>query len=236
LKRALREVLKERPIDDKEVKEWFRRVVAADFAHLMDHRKLPQFSRVSASKIRQKYGRLFRKAISEELQNFRDVVPLRELERACSEAIIRDLHWDGESGIVVAGFGTRDIFPALRAYTLDCIIDNKIRVFENGEKRTDILNSGSTAAIVAFAQGDMVSLFMDGIDTEFQNFLESSIKELLVEGYPDLLGNLVLKNFSEKQRNAIVRKTKTIGQKAVDLITNALWKYSTRCIQTPSLK
>jgi hypothetical protein len=82
----------------------------------------------------------------------------------------------------------------------------------------------------------MVSLFMDGIDTEFQNFLESSIKELLVEGYPDLLGNLVLKNFSEKQRNAIVRKTKTIGQKAVDLITNALWKYSTRCIQTPSLK
>ena len=217
LKRVLREVVKDRPVEDKEVKEWFRRVVEADLAHLMNHRKLPQFARLSASRMRQRYGQLFRKGISEELQNLRDAVPLRELEKACSEAIIRDLHWNGESGIVIAGFGTRDIFPALRAYTLDCIVDNKIRVLENAGKRTDIHNVGSTAAIVAFAQGDMVSLFMNGIDDEFQDFLESSMNELLVEGYPELLGNLVLKNFSKKQQNEIIRKTENNWTKSNEI-------------------
>lgn len=84
------------------------------------------------------------------------------------------------SGVVVAGFGEAELFPALVAVETDGFItsirmklldETKIvRDVENvqdDERGTDL----TRAAIVPFAQREMVEIFMDGVDPKFRYWL-----------------------------------------------------------------
>ena len=77
------------------------------------------------------------------------------------------------SGIVVSGFGDRDIFPAISEVLVEGMIQNKIKMYP--EKEEVVLDPDNRAMIVPFAQTDMVSQFMEGIAPNYLPYLHRSI-------------------------------------------------------------
>lgn len=89
------------------------------------------------------------------------------------------------SGIVVAGFGTDQIFPALSHELVDGVIAGKVRTCRLASVQIgDAPNVEDTAnaRIYAFAQRDMVNVFMNGIHpsySAFEGFIAGKLESLI---------------------------------------------------------
>lgn len=85
------------------------------------------------------------------------------------------MQYGGNSGVVIAGFGTEDYFPALRSLSVEIIIANKLKYRIEKETRID---ATKTAAIIPFAQQELVATFMEGIDPQLKSTEESYLSEV----------------------------------------------------------
>ncbi len=95
----------------------------------------------------------------------------------------------GTSGLVIAGYGEKDIFPSLNYYTIEGIADNFLKYKQDGNFNVSFQMG---AAIVPFAQKEMVVRFIEGIDPTFRNFIAGGLRELAAK-YPSvILDNLKL--------------------------------------------
>lgn len=74
------------------------------------------------------------------------------------------------SGVVVTGFGTDQLFPALSHYLVDGVIAGKVRVRHLDSEK---ISEQQSASIRVFAQGDMVTTFMEGVDPNYTYLLEN---------------------------------------------------------------
>ena len=80
----------------------------------------------------------------------------------------------GSGGVVVAGFGESEIFPALSHYLLDGVVANRVRAHPGSHVRID---GNQSASIYPFAQEDMVATFMDGVHPGFRVALDGFVDE-----------------------------------------------------------
>jgi hypothetical protein len=214
------------PISEEAVRKMFRELVNEDIAHLRHHKPLPRFSRLSVGALLRKYRLVIQKAIKSTLQNLAGAVPMARLLEGCALAILRDLYWYGESGIVIAGFGDEEFCPSLCCHTLDSIIDGRLRVLENREKRSRISNVGMSASIVAFAQSEMVSLFMNGIDDDYSDFVNSFTSQAFTTGYPDTISTALDKYLSKNDKDAVLQKIRDIGKELSSKLDSAIRQYA----------
>jgi len=81
------------------------------------------------------------------------------------------------SGMVLAGFGTEDVFPAVRAFSTSSVLNDVLLHKQLDSHCVDIdFNLGG--AIVPFAQRDMVSTFMEGVDPVYQQLIDRFLQEI----------------------------------------------------------
>lgn len=151
---------------------------------------------------------------------------MARLLEGCALAILRDLYWYGESGIVIAGFGDEEFCPSLCCHTLDSIIGGRLRVLENLEKRSRISNVGMSASIVAFAQSEMVSLFMNGIDDDYADFVNSFTSQAFTTGYPDTISTTLDKYLGENEKKVVLQKIRDIGKELSSKLGTAIRQYA----------
>lgn len=139
---------------------------------------------------------------------FKDAEVVKSVSRLVPDLLARKLFSPISSGLVIAGFGSDEIFPSLVHYESDGYIGAraKIEMIDGADISRDF-----TAGIYPFAQSDMVQRFMDGIDPEYKRFWIATLGESLIEnclvvldeyGHED---NITAEN-KEKIR-AAVRKT-----------------------------
>ncbi|MFW2851462.1 hypothetical protein ACM61V_05995 [Sphingomonas sp. TX0543] len=83
------------------------------------------------------------------------------------------------TGFVFAGFGSADQFPTMHAVEWDGIYFGEFRVIK--EQVIDIDRRGATAAVVPFAQTDMVERFIFGIDKSSEERLERIMMSMVGE-------------------------------------------------------
>ena len=82
------------------------------------------------------------------------------------------------SGVVLAGFGTEDVFPAVRAFSTSSVLNNVLLHQRLDSQCVDIdFNWGG--AIVPFAQRDMVVTFMEGVDPVYQQLIDRDRKSVV---------------------------------------------------------
>lgn len=97
----------------------------------------------------------------------------------------RDLFSENASGIVIAGFGSEEIFPSVVDCSVETMVDDSLKWREEQAETID-LNCG--AKIIPFAQRDIVDTFLTGVDPRyhdtvmrtFSEVLESSIREVIL--------------------------------------------------------
>jgi hypothetical protein len=217
------------PVSEGTVRQMFREVVKEDIAHLKMHKTLPRFAKFKASILLGKYRPVIRKAIKETIQNLAGAVSMNILQQGAALALTRNLYWYGETGLVIAGFGEAEFCPSLCCHTLDSIIAGRLRVLENINKRARINNIGLSASIIAFAQSEMVSLFMNGIDDDFSDFLRSFATNSFTTGYPDALSKTLDQYLSNTQKTKVLKQLRHIGEqlsKKLDSVTREYAKFA----------
>ena len=106
----------------------------------------------------------------------------------------------GSSGIVIAGLGTDEMFPTLFNITTDGFVAGTIK--SRIQHKTDIGRNGVSAAILPFAQQEMVQRFMEGVDPLFLDYSNASIEEFMYQFGKEILDTLELSN---PERTKILR-------------------------------
>ena len=82
------------------------------------------------------------------------------------QALLSEMLSGGETGIVVAGFGHKDIFPTLVSYEIDGIVGGRLKFVQSNH--VDIDRQGDRAKVIPFAQKEMVDRFLYGLDDDIQ--------------------------------------------------------------------
>jgi hypothetical protein len=199
-------------VSEDTAKQTFRKIVDEDISNLRKQKPLPNFSRLSAEGLLRRYGKNIRQAIEDGIQNLAGAVPMSRLKEGCALAILRNLYKPDESGLVIAGFGDGEFCPSLCCHALDSIIAGRLRVLENLGKRTAISPGGTSASVIPFAQGEMVSLFMEGIDGDYADFVKSFVARSFATGYPDTIGAILDKYLNKEQIEEVLGRVRKVGK------------------------
>jgi hypothetical protein len=141
------------------------------------------------------------------------------LQALVADVFCRDNFGSASSGLVIAGFGAKEIFPSLIHCALEGMIDDSLKWKEVEEARID---HSTFATIVPFAQREMVDTFLSGVDPTYSNTLLKALRQLLktssdelIQSIPDAalpnkvaiaqtLGKkipILVKSFAEKMQN-----------------------------------
>jgi hypothetical protein len=136
----------------------------------------------------------------------------QSLVRLALLALTRDLGTIGYTGLVFAGYGENDYFPALSAWRIYGLVDGKLRLVPDVRKSSAI-NHNNDAAIVPFAQSEMVATFIEGMDPSIDEVLAEALDAALDSAATTLFENTgsVLESEARKQlsdsiRDAVVKE------------------------------
>lgn len=102
------------------------------------------------------------------------------------------------AGIVVAGFGEEEVFPALSEIRVEGLVLN---VLKKQRVNSFVLGPSEPAYIRPFAQDEMVYQFMQGIAPEYDEYLEASVASHLDEYTKFILESL--DRYSNEEKEAI---------------------------------
>jgi hypothetical protein len=114
---------------------------------------------------------------------FKEVIThriLKALSEFCFEVYRRGWASDYETGVVVAGFGKNEFFPAVVAYMVDGKHNKTLRAWRADNYCHDINDPDqSEGVIIPFGQSDVAYLFLDGIVQRHLRWLNRSLRLLL---------------------------------------------------------
>jgi hypothetical protein len=110
------------------------------------------------------------------------------------------------TGVVIAGYGEDEIFPSLYDFKIDGIYCGRFK-YKTG--KATIISSAeetdedkTTASIRPFAQREMVSSFMEGIDPLLNKIIFDSLTDVFLE-FPDVIEKNIEKKFTEEEKEII---------------------------------
>lgn len=95
----------------------------------------------------------------------------------------------GYSGVVIAGFGENDIYPAITTFNLESLVLNQLR-YEHVDRKSDRITANKVSRVIAFAQEDVVAGFMEGIDPELHHRVHHLLEDM-VDGYANEIAKKV---------------------------------------------
>lgn len=111
---------------------------------------------------------------------------------------------DYTAGVVVAGFGSEEVFPALTVAATHGVIDGKVKYDIADEVAIGSSLDKQPTQIMAFAQHDMVTRFMEGVDPLYLEYLEESSGLATVQFVDETLAALGV-GLTDGQRRALER-------------------------------
>jgi hypothetical protein len=155
--------------------------------------------------VRSKLRRQYRPAVQRITKDVFGKMPLTKQMESWLLAIVvnaASLGPPNQSGIVIAGFGTRDLYPRCQNYDVAAVFSGKT-IRRDGQMQAITHEIG--AAIIPFAQSDDVKTFMEGIGPILTQFLHTTFYGMMTNGLPDRLrdeigGSLSL---SDEQRKEV---------------------------------
>jgi len=198
-------------IDEVSVPGIVREIIQKYVEELEKHESLVSFPDEAVAEVVATYRNLIRELLAEVFEKL--PIDIEQMERFCGIVIGKRIFVDNSSGVVIAGFGEKDVFPALYAYQCQAIVANRMRYVQTNATRIGLTSSSeSDASIIPFAQREMVNRFMEGIDPDFESETRKYLSTLLVDGYPDLILDSLKGKLSDEETNSLRAKLAELGQ------------------------
>ncbi|WP_207382391.1 hypothetical protein [Nitrobacter sp. Nb-311A] len=112
-------------------------------------------------------------------------------------ALRKDLLSGGYTGIVIAGFGKKELFPTLLSFEIDGMVGDRLKYVVRNE--TDIDRDGPRAAIIPFAQRDMVDRFLYGLDDQIERYLTQFSQSTITKVREAIIGHISFEDDDDKK-------------------------------------
>lgn len=233
IEKVLDEKYKEEPkIIDKEITKVVSNVVAEEYEKLNNLKNLPIYHEGFQEEILKSNLKLIDKAIDKVFKDYNVTKETRELLMSISTLICFKGKFSSErSGIVIAGYGEKEILPALNHYIIDGVYLNKLKYSEPDCSR---ITFQETATIQAFAQSDMVTTFIEGMDPSLQEFIDSYLESIFSD-YPSYIYES-LKNKDNINKEEFVRKVQNMGNHLLRDFRSKIYNFSRERIVNPIIK
>ena len=107
------------------------------------------------------------------------------VENFITLSVRQNIFSEGKTGIVVSGFGSNERFPSMVWYETDGLLCGHLKYRESAF--IDIDREGRRAAVMPFAQKDMIDRFLYGLDES----IESGIKKFCRTAIPEIADSLL---------------------------------------------
>lgn len=148
------------------------------FVDLENKEKISHFSESFITSIKKEYQDIFEKIIEEVFEDLTIKPSIKKkLLNIAKNVLIKHRSSSIASGIVITGFGEEEIFPSLHTYNIEAVFGNQLKYSKNEEKSHEI--GSSYPVIIPFAQEDMISTFIEGIDSRLQRFSIHTLDQIL---------------------------------------------------------
>lgn len=141
----------------------------------------------------------------------------RILLNLAKDIVFRNFSTDSFSGIVFVGYGESDIYPSMISYRSDGLVFNK---FKNQQDQKVVISSETSSAVCPFAQGEMVYRFMEGMDPDYQRFLEAAFGVVMAR-LPDEIMDALWRGKSEKKEKIKASLKSTMDNIQKDFVKSA---------------
>ncbi|MEZ5922523.1 MAG: hypothetical protein R3C60_14410 [Parvularculaceae bacterium] len=114
-------------------------------------------------------------------------------------AVTRDAFFEHYTGVVFAGFGSRDKFPSMRSYLSSSVI---LGILKRKQDRAADMTSDAGPVVQPFAQDRMIRTFLTGMDQYLRMFMYGETLKLSMSLVSDVIGRAPI---SDAQRQALFR-------------------------------
>jgi len=201
IEEVMQDVLKKENIADKE------RIQTEVFKIVDKHHRKCKVTKdlfnktVLSKKIQKKYNTEIKKAIKDIFENIHFSSAYgKKLKEIVICLFTKDM-WASmmTSGIVVAGFGEKDVFPDINEFRIEGVVCGHLKYVE---KKHQGISFNNTSSIIPFAQREMVATFMEGMEPSLKQEIEGFWAEIFKK-YPELLFSHL-----EKHKTVIDNKIK----------------------------
>jgi len=115
-------------------------------------------------------------------------------------AVTKDAFFEHYTGVVFAGFGSREKFPSMRSYLTSSVI---LGILKRKRDRAADINADSGPVFQPFAQDRMIRTFLTGMDQYLRMFIFSESLKLSMGLVTDVVGRTP--NLSDAQRDKIFK-------------------------------
>jgi hypothetical protein len=212
-------------IDEEQVRTLVREKAVDFLAELEKCKDLPGFTQDDVTKC----GAKCEKDIRDTIEDVFEKLPVQEcneqLQRAGSLILCKRFARRDYSGVVIAGYGERDVFPMLLAYECECVINNKLRYIETNRVKIGTTKGTLVASVVPFAQREMVNRFMEGVDPKYRENVEGYVSTLLGQGYPNRIAEALAGKISSELQESVRKELVELGGKLAQDFAQGLEQY-----------
>lgn len=130
----------------------------------------------------------------------------RDLQVICASIFSKDRFARNSSGLVIAGFGEEETFPALFSFTIEAKVNN---ILKYKKEKDAAIKTDSSAWIIPFAQSEMVHTFIQGVDPSYNKIISDYLSGYF-EKYPDSIVDSI-ENVDATRKAELSKKLKEIG-------------------------
>lgn len=223
----VQEVFEERgEIDDITIEESTTKTIKTYYERWRNAELLSSVPPEFVDKFKSKYGDFVKEAKQTVFEN----LPLTSLtSRNLTEIAINlfvkfpdELRIPGTSGVVIAGFGAEDIYPVLESFSIGGRIGTYLKHKRDPDKCTTTAFP-MNAAIVPFAQSEMVWTFMTGVDPSYQEQIDKYMNKV-IGSFPRILVESI-DGLSDEKKEGLLSSLKEIGEETIDQYLEELSDY-----------
>lgn len=169
---------------------------------------LPCFPRGMGEQVRRRYGGEVDQLIDSLLGSLKNEYPGLSVTDATKAklrdigeyAVTKDAFFEHYTGVVFAGFGSREKFPAMRSYLTSSVI---LGILKRKRDREADIHADSGPVFQPFAQDRMIRTFLTGMDQYLRMFVFSETLKLSTGLVTDIVSRTP--NLTDAQRNAIYK-------------------------------
>lgn len=142
----------------------------------------------------------------------------RKLFSYCIDLYCKEINNEFSSGVVIGGYGEKDIFPVVHSFECEGVIKKKMKY---RERSLDKISNRDNASIQPFAQRDVIDIFIQGTDEKYATFIIENIYSLMEIYHHEILNSLkgvkreikdrilsINKDFKDNKMNELQTKSK----------------------------
>jgi len=187
---------------DAQIKEITPRVIKRHYDKWENAKMLPSIPKTHIKDIIDKYSDTIDEAIKDVFEKLPiSAGSLTQLRKISASLFAKDIFPANISGVAIAGFGENEPFPSLKSFDVEAIVNDRLKY---KERYSD--SAKERAAIIPFAQREMVDTFMAGIAPDLREYVEDNLAGLLNKYAEIVVENI--EQFDDKEKADALKKLK----------------------------